>query len=119
MPRYTCKLCNKSFLVEENMYQHYLSCKYTNPQNIKQYICFSILQELIRYIPAHQPIPTLSSIRFYIFKEDGDKGSGYYLSRWYSKIIEDAFTSPHLYMTTLEEILKCHVLIKEDTIKFD
>ena len=117
MPRYTCKLCNKSFLVEENMHQHYLSCsliKSPSPTNIKQYICFSILQELISYVPAQHP-NTTHSIRFYTFKEEGDRGPGYYLSRWYSKIIEDAFTFPHLYMTALEEILKCHLAI----IKFD
>ena len=113
MPRYTCKLCNKSFLVEENMHQHYISCAKGNskPLALKEKACYKMLQALIEYMPAilkSEESPPLF-YRFYRFRDEGERGPGYYLSRWYSNIIEDAFTSPRIYMSTLEEILKCNI----------
>lgn len=108
MTRYTCKLCNKSFLVEENMKRHFLQCN-KKPREYND-STFLMLQSLISYIPCKTQ-PEKTCYRFYSFKQ-GTK-PGYYLSAWYSKIIEDSFTFPDIYMTTLAEILKVQQIISK------
>lgn len=106
MPRYTCKKCQKSFLVEENMKQHSLGCYNSNKPPVPT-VALVLLQTIISYVPqsSQTPMPHIPIPSFYRYQSKGKEGAGYYLSKWHSHIITDAFTTPHLYMETLGSIL--------------